>query len=78
MLSHADKELAIARAEEIRKTVESTKINYKGSELPGITISCGVASIPEDAEDQFECFTLADKALYKAKGKGRNMVVATD
>ncbi|CCQ72824.1 PAS domain S-box protein [Magnetospira sp. QH-2] len=70
-----DKGEALEKAETIRKIVELATIEYKGNPLPKLTVSCGVASIPEDALEQSECLRLADKALYQAKETGRNKVV---
>jgi two-component system, cell cycle response regulator len=39
-----------------------------------ITISIGVASFPDDARDPIELMEMADSALYRAKGMGRNCV----
>jgi len=41
-----------------------------------ITISIGVASYPEDARDPIQLVEMADTALYRAKGNGRNQVCA--
>ena len=47
-----------------------------GSALPEgkVTVSLGVSSFPEDAEDAGGLIRCADKALYEAKGSGRNRV----
>jgi diguanylate cyclase (GGDEF)-like protein len=59
-------------AENIRRIVESQNIVFAGKSL-SITISMGVAIMLENdtAED---LVNRADKALYNAKGKGRNRV----
>ena len=66
---------AAAVAEFVRRTVSSKKIVRKGSgqALGAITLSLGVASLVpnEVAESLIE---RADKALYAAKGAGRNRV----
>jgi diguanylate cyclase (GGDEF)-like protein len=37
-----------------------------------LTISCGVASYPEDAMTKDDLITMADAALYQAKRAGKN------
>lgn len=43
--------------------------------VPDVTISVGVASMPDDAEDLKHLMKCADDALYSAKRAGRNQVV---
>ncbi|MDI6740677.1 MAG: GGDEF domain-containing protein [Candidatus Edwardsbacteria bacterium] len=42
--------------------------------MPGgrVTISCGVATFPDDAKDKAMLIDMADKMLYKAKRNGKN------
>ena len=40
-----------------------------------VTISAGIAMMPEDADTTQALFEAADKALYTAKRTGRNRVV---
>ncbi|NLI70143.1 MAG: diguanylate cyclase [Firmicutes bacterium] len=67
-------------AEKIRSSVEDYNFTGQQHSQPGgtLTISLGVSSIP--ATDKHttltEFITRADKALYKAKRKGRNLVVS--
>lgn len=42
----------------------------------GITLSGGVASFPLGGDSPYEVLDLADKALYRAKEKGRDMIVS--
>ncbi len=68
---------AIAFAERLRDKIESHPFDI-GKEAPlHLTVSIGVAGFPEprveSAEDLLEC---ADRALYRAKAGGRNLVSA--
>jgi diguanylate cyclase (GGDEF)-like protein len=64
-------------AENIRANIES--FPFDGEETqPGekLTISLGVSVFPEDAKETILLIERADKAMYRAKGKGKNEVVA--
>lgn len=60
-------------AEKLRKRIESSPFNFK-KEPVQITTSFGLSEFhPNDTAD--EVFERADKALYHAKGEGRNRVL---
>jgi diguanylate cyclase (GGDEF)-like protein len=42
-----------------------------------VTVSAGVASMPDDADTAEQLIAAADEALYTAKKLGRNRVVTT-
>lgn len=60
---------AIAVGERIRKAIESSPVEDKM-----VTISIGVSMAPDHSADPKELIDLADKALYTAKDRGRNLV----
>ncbi|HEX5725243.1 MAG TPA: sensor domain-containing diguanylate cyclase, partial [Longimicrobiaceae bacterium] len=60
-------------AERIRRTVEGRPVAWEGRTL-AVTVSLGVAACPECAAAPNEALKLADEALYRAKGSGRNRV----
>lgn len=76
VLPHAASAFALGLAERLRGLVA-------GLSLPeglfprgrGITTSIGLASFPEHAQTQEALLSLADQALYEAKGLGRNRIV---
>lgn len=52
------------------------ELNSQG-EIVAVTISAGLAGLPEDGENAAELFALADERLFQAKREGRNRVVAS-
>ena len=74
LLSGASCEAGLARAEQIRAEVAALALQYRGTPVP-LTISIGLAG--HDASGELHMQALidaADKALYAAKGAGRNRV----
>ena len=67
-------EIAQQRAEELRKRVQELTVYYGNTSIQ-ITISAGVATIPEHGFDAADVIKAADEALYQAKSGGRNLVV---
>jgi diguanylate cyclase (GGDEF)-like protein len=61
---------ALDTAEHIRARVAAKKFNGRK-----ITLSIGVASFPEDADDAETIIAVADEALYQAKREGRDRTV---
>ena len=63
-------------AEKLRRQLEKTSFEWEGNSF-SITCSIGVAAVPETNIDYWnELLSSADKSLYRAKGKGRNHVIA--
>jgi diguanylate cyclase (GGDEF)-like protein len=68
LLPQTDLATACDAAERLRKSVES---------VSGVTISLGVSTYRETMQDDEELIRAADTALYQAKQRGRNRVVAS-
>jgi diguanylate cyclase (GGDEF)-like protein len=66
---------ALEMAERIRKAVEVSRFDVRSSDT-SITVSIGVASYPEHGGDLDVILDKADKAMYRAKQRGRNRVIA--
>ena len=66
------------RAESLRSGVQALAIEHDGQAIGPITLSIGVAMIPDNARDGQSALKAADEALYRAKQGGRNRVVVSD
>lgn len=72
-LSGANRQTAVGIAERARACVEETIVTYS-EDLPiTVTVSIGLANLDEAATVR-ECLRVADRAMYRAKGNGRNQV----
>jgi diguanylate cyclase (GGDEF)-like protein len=60
--------------ERIREQVEHTIMETEASGKLKITVSVGVTSFPENGKSHEEIVSVADQALYRAKGSGKNLV----
>jgi diguanylate cyclase (GGDEF)-like protein len=77
LLPGLDVEHATALADEARKAVEDLLINHSESPCGHVTVSIGVeAMVPEKFQTAADLVEAADHALYDAKRRGRNNVVA--
>ncbi|SFK40023.1 GGDEF domain-containing protein [Methylophaga sulfidovorans] len=63
-------EQGLEMANKVRLTIENTQFQHNGISVP-ITASAGLATF-EKGDTIEDVFTRADKALYEAKGQGRN------
>jgi diguanylate cyclase (GGDEF)-like protein len=75
LLRDVGADTALATAEKIRETVESSKIQIPGGSIQK-TISIGMACYPTDSNTFWQTIKFADVALYRAKSSGRNRVIA--
>ncbi len=68
---------AMKLAERLRETIERDTTAALSNGMPKkVTVSIGVASFPEDADDKDKLIFCADGALYEAKHAGKNLVRA--
>lgn len=73
MLPEVNKQKSLGIAEDLRRRIEKENIVLRRQDTH-VTVSIGVASLPLDTKDEDELVQKADKAMYNAKGKGRNRV----
>lgn len=76
ILAEQNLDTAAIVAQRIRQDIEALRIEHKASERGIITVSCGVSAFDGECGDTRWEPTLerADKALYTAKTRGKNMV----
>jgi diguanylate cyclase (GGDEF)-like protein len=74
LLPECDHARAVQVAERVRRMLESTPLLAgRGLEVR-LTASFGVASFPEDGSTAEDLLARADRAMYRAKAAGRNVV----
>lgn len=73
ILPETDSKQAMMLADRIRAGVAEIEIPHENKILH-VTISLGVSTYPEHAEDKEELIRAADAALYASKHKGKNCV----
>ncbi len=79
ILPGTSKKGAVVVAERIREAIENTYFVHEEIQPMGkVTVSGGVATIPDDAKSAEELTKKADAALYYAKRHGRNQIKAYD
>ena len=58
--------------EAIRARVAELHVEHRGRSLGGLTVSLGIAMLPDHGTTQDDLLRAADKALYRAKQLGRD------
>ncbi len=78
ILPTADLNAAYGRAERIRSKLRELTVLHQGQSIGMITVSVGVAALPEHGTAPNVLLDAADAALYRAKREGRDRVVKAD
>lgn len=78
ILPNTDLDGAICVAESLRKAIMALEIPHQASDVCDyVTLSLGVSEMIPDAKNKEEdLISIADQALYQAKGEGRNCSVS--
>lgn len=74
ILPEATREAAFHRAEKMREEIKKLQLVSGAHALGVVTISAGVAALPEDGDSCELLLAAADSALYLAKERGRDRV----
>jgi diguanylate cyclase (GGDEF)-like protein len=75
MCGHQSPGGAVVAADRLRELVAVTPLHHDGKSL-SVTLSGGLAVLPDDGTDWDKLFGVADARLYEAKRAGRNRVLA--
>lgn len=75
LLRDIDRASLVSKAEELRKVIAATPVEYEGRKIP-VTVSIGVSKYDDDGTTEDTLLKAADQRLYQAKFGGRNLVVA--
>jgi diguanylate cyclase (GGDEF)-like protein len=78
ILPAADLKVTQARADRIRSKLRESPVLHQGQSLGMLTVSVGVAELPQHGTSRKELIEAADAALYRAKREGRDRVVIAD
>ena len=74
ILPQTAQEEASRIGERIREKVEEMVVDADDDRSLKITVSVGVTSYPENGKSHEDLVSVADQALYRAKGSGKNLV----
>lgn len=74
LLPNATLDKARSKAEELVQIIATHDFSYRGTPLPHVTISAGVATFPGCSNTLIELCKAADLAMYAAKENGKNQV----
>jgi diguanylate cyclase (GGDEF)-like protein len=75
VMPETDYEGARILAERLRSKIANTPFKIPDGDSAMITVSIGFASIPENTREKEQLIEMADRALYLAKERGRNLTV---
>ena len=76
VLAGHDRSQGIQVAETIRRAIEQARFLATQDLAIQITVSCGVATFPGDAQTLTELLGCADQALFQSKDRGKNTVTS--
>lgn len=78
ILPESSLEDTLRRAEELRTTFQQLSIKHRDIVLGKVTLSLGVATLPEHGTTAAELLAAADGALLRAKAAGRDRVLIAE
>jgi len=74
VLPNTNKRGSLAVAQQIKNSIKSMPFKFKGDEL-NVTLSIGIATYPQNADDNETLMEKADRSLYESKNQGKDKVI---
>lgn len=71
-------EVVEQRVEALRRGVKRLSLSQQGQQPGALTLSAGIAALPQHGQEAEDLLLAADRALYRAKSEGRDRVVVAD
>jgi len=78
ILPTATLEASKSRAERLRAKIRELTVLHHGESVGAISVSVGVAAVPQHGTSSKEVLEAADAALYRAKNAGRDRVMVAE
>ena len=75
VMTNASARAVLERAEALRLGVQGLEVEHESRQIGPVTLSIGVAMLPDHGDSGQAVLQAADAALYQAKRAGRNRVV---
>jgi diguanylate cyclase (GGDEF)-like protein len=75
LLPYASQAQALELTRRLRQAVNATAFLAQEGLNLHLTASYGVATMPQDAQDRETLLTIADRALFSSKGRGKDCIM---
>ena len=75
LMPHCSQKEALAVVRGMRRTINSTLFLQKEGINLQITASYGIATLPQDAQDRETLLRIADRAMFRSKGRGKDGIM---
>jgi diguanylate cyclase (GGDEF)-like protein len=75
LMPQTSQEEALAVVRRLRRAVNSTLFLPKEGINLALTASYGIATLPQDAQDRETLLRIADRAMFRSKGRGKDGIM---
>jgi diguanylate cyclase (GGDEF)-like protein len=75
LMPHCSQEEALVKVRKLRQTINSTLFLQNDGINLHLTASYGIATLPQDAQDRETLLRIADRAMFRSKGRGKDGIM---